>query len=165
MPHYYFDTSALVKYYVIETGTQWVRTLIDERSDTQWVNVISTSVLTWAEIVSAFSKHHRSKIISNSLYACLLARFLRDGQSRYARLGADDATINLAVELIQHYPLRAYDGVQLATALRLNQVMRESRLPPLTFVSADAVLCDAAKAEGLATVNPNEQEAAKEQDQ
>lgn len=49
-------------------------------------------------------------------------------------------------------------AVQLATALRLNQVLRENRLPPLTFVSADGVLCDTAEAEGLAAVNPNELE-------
>jgi predicted nucleic acid-binding protein len=156
MEHCYFDTSALVKYYIVETGTRWVRALIDEKDDEQWVNVISTSALTWAEAISAFSRHHRSRIISNSLYTRLVARFLRDGQARYARLPANDAAINLAVELIQRHPLRAYDAVQLATALRLNQVMRENRLPALTFVSADGVLCEAARTEGVSAENPND---------
>jgi len=53
------------------------------------------------------------------------------------------------------YPLRAYDAVQLATALRLNSVMLENELPPLTFVSADEILCEAAEAENIASVNPN----------
>lgn len=153
--HYYFDTSALVKYYVFETGTQWVKALIDERSDDQWVNVISTSILTWAEAISAFSKLRRSQIISNSLYARLIARVLRDGQSRYTRLPVNDDAIQLAVELIQRHPLRAYDAVQLASALRLNQVMLENDLPPLTFASADETLCKAADAEKLAATNPN----------
>lgn len=158
MAHYYFDTSALVKYYVIETGTQWVRELIEERSNDKWINVISTSALTWAEAISAFARRQRNKDISTGLYAALIARFLRDGRARYARLPVNDAAINLAVELIQRHPLRAYDAVQLATALRLNQVMHENWLPPLTFVSADAVLCQTAEAEGITAVNPNELE-------
>jgi predicted nucleic acid-binding protein len=156
MAHCYLDTSALVKYYVAEIGTQWVRALIEERDNGQWANVISTSALTWAEAISAFSRHRRSKIISERLYAALIARFLRDGRSRYTRLPAGDAIINLAVELIQRHPLRAYDAVQLATALRLNRVLQDNRLPPLTFVSADGVLCDAARAEGVSAENPND---------
>ena len=156
MGHCYFDTSALVKYYIVETGTRWVRALIEERDGDQWVNMISTSALTWAETVSAFSKHRRSKLISDSLCARLIARFLRDGRSRYARVPADDTAINLAVELIQHHPLRAYDAVQLATALRLNQVLQDNRLSSVTFVSADDVLCDVARAEGVSAENPND---------
>lgn len=158
MTHYYFDTSALVKYYIFETGTQWVKALIEKKNAGQWANVLSTSALTWAETISAFSKRHRSKDISPRLYTALIDRFLVDGRTHYSRLPVDDATINLAVELIQSHPLRAYDAVQLATALRLNQILLENHLSPLTFVSADAVLCQSAAAEGLAMVNPNELE-------
>jgi len=158
MTHYYFDTSALVKYYIAEMGTQWVKALIEKRDGGQWINMLSTSALTWVETISAFSKRHRSKEISPRLYTALTDRFLVDGRTRYSCLPVDDATISLAVELIQRHPLRAYDAVQLATALRLNQVLRDNRFPPLTFVSADGVLCQAAEAERLATVNPNELE-------
>jgi predicted nucleic acid-binding protein len=156
MAHCYFDTSALVKYYIVETGTRWVRVLIEERNGDQWVNTISMSALTWAEAVSALSKHRRSKFISDSLCTRLIARFLRDGRSRYTRLLADDAAINLAIELIQRHPLRAYDAVQLATALRLDQVLQDNRLLPVTFVSADEALCEVARAEGMSAENPND---------
>ena len=156
MTHCYFDTSALVKYYIVETGTRWIRELIEEKNGDQWVNMIFTSALTWAEAVSALSKHRRSSFISDGLCTRLIARFLRDGQSRYARLPADDAAINQAVELIQRHPLRAYDAVQLATALRLDRVLRDNRLSPVTFVSADEALCEAARAEGMSAENPND---------
>ncbi len=156
MADYYFDTSALVKYYVTETGTQWVRELIQESDNGRWANVILTSALTWAEAVSAFSRLHRGKVIPGGLYRRLIAAFLRDGRSRYVRQPVNDATINQAVELIQRHPLRAYDAVQLATALRLDRVLRDNRLPPVTFVSADGVLCDVARAEGLIAENPND---------
>jgi predicted nucleic acid-binding protein len=150
MAHCYFDTSALVKYYIVETGTRWVRASIEERDGDQWVNTISTSALTWAETVSALSRHRRSKLISDSLCTRLIARFLRDGRSRYTRLPTDDATINQAIEIIQRHPLRAYDAVQL------DRVLRDNRLSPVTFVSADETLCGAARAEGMSAENPND---------
>jgi len=156
MTHYYFDTSALVKYYVAETGTQWVKALIEKRDGDQWANALSTSALTWAETISAFSKRHRGMGISSKLYTALTDRFLVDGRARYSRLPVDDATINLAVELIRRHPLRAYDAVQLATALRLDQVLQDNRLSSLTFVSADEVLCGAARAEEISAENPND---------
>ena len=156
MSQFYFDSSALVKYYVVETGTPWVRSVVDLRTGSSWEHEVTTSILSVAELISAFAKHRRAKNISSSLYASVISRFLREGRQRCRLLGVGEFVVDLAVRLIQRHPLRAYDGVQLATALRLNQVLRENRLPPLAFVSADETLCQAAEAEGLAAVNPNE---------
>ena len=156
MAHYYCDTSALVKYYILEKGTRWMREAIEDRCGDGWANVVSTSALTWVETISALTRRRRSGDIPARLCAALMARFLRDGAHRYVRLPIDDVTINLAVGLIQRHSLRAYDAVQLATALRLDGVMEEHRLPSLIFVSADGVLCQAAEAEGLVAVDPNE---------
>lgn len=60
-----------------------------------------------------------------------------------------------AVALLQAYPLRAYDAVQLASALTLNEHMRTLNEPPLTFVSADVQLLAVAEAAGLPIINPN----------
>jgi len=51
--------------------------------------------------------------------------------------------------------LRAYDAVQLASALRANRALQAARLPSLLFLSADDRLITAATHEGLATDNPN----------
>ena len=156
MASFYFDSSALVKYYIIESGTEWVRNLIDGRLVEEWANTIPTSALTWAEVISAFAKRHRMGDISTHLYRALTARFLREARLRYGRLRVNDAVIEAAVDLIQRHPLRAYDAVQLATALILNSTLIADKLPPLTFVSADDTLCEAARAEGLPAENPNE---------
>jgi predicted nucleic acid-binding protein len=158
MASFYFDSSALVKYYILESGTEWVQSLIDSRLDDEWANTISTSALTWAEVISAFTKRHRMGDISTHLYKALTARFLQEAGLRYGRLRINDAVIEAAVELIQCHPLRAYDAVQLATALLLNRRLLADKLPPLTFVSADSLLCEAARAEGLPAENPNEYE-------
>jgi predicted nucleic acid-binding protein len=158
MASFYFDSSALVKYYIIESGTEWVRILVDDRRGEEWANTISTSALTWAEVISAFAKRHRMGGVSTHLCRALTARFLREARLRYGRLKINDAVIEAAVELIQRHPLRAYDAVQLASALILNDALIADKLPSLTFVSADNVLCEAAQAEGLPTENPNEYE-------
>ncbi len=63
--------------------------------------------------------------------------------------------ISRARDLLDRYPLRAYDSVQLASALVANQALVLRKLPPLIFVSADDRLVKVATAEGLATENPN----------
>ncbi len=158
MSQFYFDSSALVKYYLVESGTLWVRSIIDRRTDLNWEHKVVASILSVAEVISAFARHRRAKNISSGLYAGVISRFLREGRQRYQLWGVGETIVNLAAQLVQRHPLRAYDAVQLATALSLDRLVRENRLPPITFVSADAVLCQAAVAEGLTAVNPNELE-------
>jgi predicted nucleic acid-binding protein len=75
---------------------------------------------------------------------------------RFSTLNLDDLVIGTAINLTQRHPLRGYDAVHLATALRLSEALTDEALEPLTFVSADDVLCQAAEAEGLMVENPNE---------
>jgi hypothetical protein len=154
MARYYFDTSALVKYYIIERGTNWVKALIDARLDEGWEHVIITVILSVVEVTAAFARRRRMKEISKGLYAAILSRFLREGRRRYTLIDVNESIINLAAGLAQRHPLRAYDAVQLATALIINRALVAEELPPLVFVSADDVLCEAARAEGLEAENP-----------
>lgn len=158
MASFYFDSSALVKYYIPEVGTHWVKILVDDRAGDEWRNAVATSSLSVAEVAAAFTKRCRMRDISEGLKAALVSRFLRDGRQRCILLEADNTVIDTAVQLIQRHPLRAYDAVQLASALILNNALIADKLPSLTFVSADKALCRAAQAEGLPTENPNEHE-------
>ena len=60
-----------------------------------------------------------------------------------------------ARDLIERYPLRAYDAVQLALALSLYQSVINLSGVSFTFISADADLNHASLAEGLSVDNPN----------
>lgn len=157
MGNFYLDSSALVKYYIPEAGSVWMRELIDARiGEQEWEHEISTSQLTVVEAAAAVEKRRRMKEIGQNHRVRTLARLSMDYRQRYAIARVGDAIIELAVDLTSRHPLRAYDAVQLATALRLNQTLCRNRLPPLIFVSADRMLCQAAEAEGLAAVNPGE---------
>ncbi|MEK6304636.1 MAG: hypothetical protein AABO41_28465 [Acidobacteriota bacterium] len=56
--------------------------------------------------------------------------------------------------MAEKHALRGYDAVQLAAALKANEERVSNGLAPLTVVSADAELNDAARAEGLNVENP-----------
>ena len=55
----------------------------------------------------------------------------------------------------QKCPLGTYDAVQLAVALEVNRIYQAAGSSPVTLVSADRSLNDAATAEGLTVENPN----------
>jgi predicted nucleic acid-binding protein len=57
--------------------------------------------------------------------------------------------------LLERYPLRAYDAVQLASAVLTHETFQTVGLPPLVFLAADDRLLAAAQAEGLMTENPS----------
>jgi len=55
----------------------------------------------------------------------------------------------------QRQKLRGCDALHLATALAANEALLAGGLPPLIFVAADNDLLIVARAEGLATENPD----------
>jgi len=147
----YLDSSAVVKYYIAETGSTWVQQMVDDRE-----NTVTVSQLTAVEVAAAVERRRRAKEISQRHQVRTLARLGIDFRQRYTTAQVSDPIVELAVELTGRHPLRAYDAVQLATALELNQILRGHRLPPLTFISADKALCDAARAAGLRAEDPND---------
>jgi predicted nucleic acid-binding protein len=53
------------------------------------------------------------------------------------------------------HPLRAYDAIQLASALGIYPSFEHAAFTSLTFLAADDRLLAIAQAEGLHTDNPN----------
>lgn len=81
--------------------------------------------------------------------------FQYDWETQYQQVEIDAQVIETAGQLVQKYPLRAYDSVQLAAALILYPFFLKIDPKIFTFVSADARLLNIAQAEGLVTENPN----------
>lgn len=81
----------------------------------------------------------------------------RHFEREYWVLKLSDQIVRRAEDLLSVYPLRAYDAVQLATALEASALMIASRLPSLVFVSADQRLLSAAKGERLLVLDLTDQ--------
>jgi hypothetical protein len=58
------------------------------------------------------------------------------------------------MRLANTHALRAYDAVQLAAALEIRQQRQKRGFDPVTLISADQALNDAATAEGLTVDDP-----------
>ncbi|MGA9347631.1 MAG: type II toxin-antitoxin system VapC family toxin [Anaerolineae bacterium] len=156
MGTYYFDSSAMVKHYIPERGSEWVSSLIEAKMDGKPQNLIAIAEIGEVEVAAALAKRRRMNEISAAQQRIGLVTFLRHCARRYHVLQMDSTIIKLAIELTQRHPLRGYDAVHLAIALIFNRALVEDSLLPLTFISADDVLCTASRKEGLPTENPND---------
>lgn len=151
MALYYLDASALVKYYILEPGSAWVRELINN----SW-NAVVISDASIAESAAAFSILFRAKRIHRKARDGAFHSMMRDvAQELLKAMPLMTGDFNQAAYLTQHHPLKAYDAIQLAVALRHSRVMAEHGLAVI-FVSGDNALIRAAQAEGLPTDNPFE---------
>jgi len=148
---YYLDTSALGKRYVSEIGSIWIRALAAPTAD----HALVTARITMAEMYSVLARRKREGSVPAAACAIAVQAFTLHCETEYKFIELDLAIISRARDLLDRYPLRAYDSVQLASALATNQALVFRKLPPLIFVSADDRLVKVAMAEGLATENPN----------
>ena len=148
---YFLDSSALIKRYVVEIGSPWIKTL----TDSQTGNSLLLVRITWVEVLSAFARRQREGGITAAEVAALIAKFRSEFNSRYRVIEVDLALVERAGELIVQYPLRAYDAVQLASALRVQSLLTSMPETQLIFVSADNRLLNIAQSAGLAIDNPN----------
>lgn len=148
----YFDTSALVKRYVTEVGSEWVNALLASAD----APLVLISHLTLVEATCAFARRAREGGLLPQALEDVLRLFEYDVNYRYHVLDVIPATVDTARQLVLTHTLRAYDAIQLATSQLANQELTRAGKPPLTFLSADDRLVDIAQATGLVTDNPND---------
>jgi len=150
MTTYYLDSSAVVKRYVAEAGSDWVRAICQDAH-----NILFLAELTLAEVSSAFARRCRGGDITDEDRRNYLDLFIHDCAHDYHLIPIERPSIDRAVDLTQQHYLRGYDAVQLACALVANDRLIAAGLLPLTFVSADDDLVAAAIAQRLLAENPN----------
>jgi uncharacterized protein len=148
--HYFLDTSALAKRYIPEIGTPWINHITTTPS-----NTILLSQLAWVELQSAISRRQRENALTPEQSQILSLNFQAHWNTDYHIITVDQTLLNLATELIKKHPLRAYDAVQLASALIIQPDLPNPQTNPFTFVSADDRLLATAQLEGLTIFNPN----------
>lgn len=138
----FFDTSALLKRYAIEPGTETVDELIDETDGS--VIVTSLSVI---ETTSAPRRKQNVGELTEQRRDDLLV--YRETTGTFTLVPIDDAGFVRAFDLVLTDDLRTLDSLQPGTALELAGPDVE-----LTFVCADGDLVAVAENRGIATLNP-----------
>jgi predicted nucleic acid-binding protein len=134
----YCDTSALIKRYVEEEGTDIVDRLWSASVG------IATSVVAFAETASTFSRKLREGILTDREYLSMLKTFKTDFDSFV--LVSVTPTLNSIIErLVTVYPLRGFDAIHLSSALML----RDAGTLPVQFACFDQALNEAAVKENI----------------
>jgi predicted nucleic acid-binding protein len=147
MPAYFLDTSALVKRYVAETGSETVTEIVNSAN----VSIVIADI-TRAEFVSALARRAREGSVSQEQRDALKAAFAVHLAHEYIIAPLQPAHVTAACGLVERHALRAYDAVQLAVALSVRDLLAAA--DGLTFLSADPRLNAAARVEGLLVVEP-----------
>jgi predicted nucleic acid-binding protein len=144
---YYLEPSALVKLYVYEPGTE--RLLALTASDAG--HRFAILALAQVEFRSAIRRRQRGGEIAESAADELIETFRRHAEGKFLVQSLSDALLDVALALIDGYPLKGYDAVQLAGYLLLRST---SGTEGPTFVCADQALLAAALNEGCPVLDP-----------
>lgn len=146
MALFFLDTSALVKLYVQEPGTDRLLPLIA----TQPENRFAVLAIAAVEFRSAIRRRQRVGDIDAADVIAILKSLQAHLETRFIKQAVNDTVIDTALEVIDRYALRAYDALQLAGCLVLSSIGAEV----YTFVCSDHRLLEAAQGEQLRVFDP-----------
>lgn len=150
---YFVDSSALVKRYNREPGSQWVDDLLAQ-------NTVHVSPITSAEVIAALARAGKAGKAARTLSARQIDYFREDiADGVIAIVQPAMELFDRAADLAENGNLRGCDAVQLAAALRLRDELHRAELDvDVVFVCSDTALNDVANTLGFVTQNPSEEE-------
>lgn len=151
MSAFYYGSSAMVKRYVAESGSGWVR----RQTGRDTGNLGFTVVLTGPEVIAAVVRRARGGHLSQADARRAVRSIRQDWRSLFFVVGAEQRIVSRAMDIAESYGLRGYDAVHVAAALVIQRDQEAQGLPGLIFVSADQEQLAAAKAEGLQVEDPS----------
>lgn len=139
----FWDSSAIVPLVLVESGSVRVRNWY--RTDSE----IIVWTLTRVELLSAIARRRRENARSAPMLTAARRNIMNawDGWSEVTSL---ELVRRHAERLVESYPLRAADALQLGAAL----MAAEGDPKNLEFVTLDRNLADAAEREGFPVLGP-----------
>ncbi|MET1160548.1 MAG: type II toxin-antitoxin system VapC family toxin [Thermoprotei archaeon] len=141
--NYYLDTSAFVKRYVTERGSDVVDGIF--RDAYRGIVMISTSYWNLGEAVAVFDKYERRlgvnarELMKNMLREVRTLRRL----GKFLVIGITPSILRKSLELILKHHIYVADAIQIITAKMVKRAI---------FVTADKELANIAKMEDLETL-------------
>ena len=139
----FMDTSAWVKYFIEEDGTEEIQKFILNESDAK-TNVFSASAVTYAEMLATLRRSFGGRRVTEDEYNQAVIAF-KEQWENIDIPEVNDALIEQSGALAQKYSLKGCDAFQLASALTI---------PADIFVNSDDDLYNAARDSGLTVWDP-----------
>ena len=132
------DTSALIKLYIVEDGSDALKTQLSS------VEAVSVCRIAWAEAHAALSRRAR-EVPKDALTIEQAKAALKADWPHFLVLEIDQPLVERAGEYADTFALRGYDSIQLAAAFETGRI---SQLP-IFFACFDTRLNKAAKLLGM----------------
>lgn len=148
MSAYYLDTSALVKLYVREAGTQRMLRLASG-APTDTFTVLAVSRI---ETYAAVRRRESIGDLTSHDVQAALAQFEQDWGKVYLVQPVTDRVLEEARSVLTAHVLRAYDAMQIAGCVALRATSGEEP----TFVCSDRQLLSVAATLSLQTLDPTD---------
>ena len=146
MSCYFLEATAFAKLFVREPGTDALIRLMEPVEDNRKLIAASTPL----EVHAALRRRERDGAITGENAAAALEG-LRLEAARTVQEPLNPAVLECARQLLDRTRLRWPDSLQLAAALVAREMFQGTEI---IFVSSSAQLLEAAKAEGMQTINP-----------
>ncbi|HAL47776.1 MAG: type II toxin-antitoxin system VapC family toxin [SAR202 cluster bacterium] len=151
MATFLLDSSAVIKRYRTESGSQVVAQLLANPPSTDRFYI---SYLTLLEFTSAIWRLVKGNRITETSADNVLSSFRADVRQLFRVWALDEEVVGSAINVAEQYRLRSGDAIQLATALILSRLQPR---PQPVMVSADRELLEASNAAGLTVLDPVEE--------
>ncbi len=149
MPIYYLDTSALMKLYIPETGSEIIEELFNGLSESE---TLATSYLTFLEVNSTATRLLKGRAITRGYYRRTLDQLAQDiAYYRVRVIPVQNELIDRAIPIAGEYSLRSLDAVHFASAIASGSLLSGHNL---YMVSADREIMTACESYGIPAINP-----------
>ncbi len=117
----YLDTSALVKLYIEEEGSNIVEELVNNSKH------VSTSVVAYAEARAAFKRVKDDGLLSEEEYKQLIINLKRDWP-HFLILEVSELVLSRVDELVETHSLRGFDLMHLASTVVLSKRVNSEKI-------------------------------------
>jgi predicted nucleic acid-binding protein len=133
------DTSALLKLYIVEAGSEALKARVVE------AEAVAVCRVAWAEAYAALSRRAREVPGDAPVIEQAKAALAQDWP-RFVVMEVDQALVERAGNYADTFALRGYDSIQLAAAFEAGRIAQS----PICFACFDARLNKAADVLGMA---------------
>lgn len=153
----YLDSSALIKRYIQEGGSQELAARLRQAAEAG--EAVAVSLLSFAEIHAVLARKVRERTLTSHRYRWVISQFESDWRTNLTPIELSPLVLELIPDLVKKHPLKASDAIQLASALWVAKAGQPEKARQtfdrlIVFATADRQLAAAAKSERLELFNP-----------
>lgn len=146
MKCYFIDSTAFIKLFVQEPGTDFIIGLMEATEDNRKL----ISAATPLEVYAALKRRERTACISHADSEAARG-ILRVEAARMVQQPLNPAVLESARLLLDQHEMRVSEAMQLGAAIVARDMFQGMEI---IFLSSDDCLLRAARAEGFETINP-----------